>query len=41
METPKHPVSTRPQTTIIGKSIVIKGELSCSEELYVDGRWRA
>lgn len=32
METPKPPVSTRPQTTIIGKSIVIKGELSCSEE---------
>ena len=38
METPKPPVSTRPQTTIIGKSIVIKGELSCSEELYVDGQ---
>ena len=38
METPKSPVSTRPQTTIIGKSSVIKGELSCSEELYVDAQ---
>ena len=23
--------------TLIGKSVVIKGELSCSEDLYIDG----
>jgi cytoskeletal protein CcmA (bactofilin family) len=37
METPKAPDTARAEKTIIGKSIVIKGELSCSEELYVDG----
>ena len=26
------------QMTHIGKSVVIKGELSCSEDLYIDGR---
>jgi len=26
------------QMTHIGKSIVIKGELSCSEDLYIDGQ---
>ena len=37
METSKAPDTARAEKTIIGKSIVIKGELSCSEELYVDG----
>ena len=37
METPKAP-DARAETTIIGKSIVIKEELSSSEELYLDGR---
>ena len=37
METPKVLDTTQAGTTIIGKSIMIKGELSCSEELYVDG----
>ena len=38
MGTPKVPDTAHVETTIIGKSIVIKGELSCSEELYVDGQ---
>ena len=38
METPKPPATTRPEMTRIGKSFVIKGELSCSEDLYIDGR---
>ncbi len=38
METPKAPDALRGETTVIGKSIVIKGELSCSEDLYVDGQ---
>jgi cytoskeletal protein CcmA (bactofilin family) len=38
METTKAPDTARAEITIIGKSIVIKGELSCSEELYVDGQ---
>ena len=38
METPKTPDTARAETTIIGKSIVIKGELSCTEALYVDGQ---
>jgi len=38
METPKAPDTARAETTVIGTSIVIKGELSCSEELYVDGQ---
>jgi cytoskeletal protein CcmA (bactofilin family) len=38
METLKAPDTTRGETTRIGKSIVIKGELSCSEDLYIDGQ---
>ena len=37
METPKPP-DTAPEMTLIGKSVVIKGELSCSEDLYIDGQ---
>ncbi len=36
METPKAPETARGETTLIGTSIVIKGELSCGEDLYVD-----
>jgi cytoskeletal protein CcmA (bactofilin family) len=38
METLKAPDATRGEVARIGKSIVIKGELSCSEDLYIDGR---
>jgi cytoskeletal protein CcmA (bactofilin family) len=38
METLKAPDTTRGEMTRIGKSIVIKGELSCGEDLYVDGQ---
>ena len=38
METPKAPDTARGEMTFIGKSIVIKGELSCGEDLYIDGR---
>ena len=38
METHKALDTARGEMTLIGKSIVIKGELSCSEELYVDGQ---
>ena len=38
METLKAPDTTRGETTRIGKSIVIKGELSCGEDLYIDGQ---
>ena len=38
METPKAPDTARGEMTFIGKSIVIKGELSCSEDLYIDGQ---
>jgi cytoskeletal protein CcmA (bactofilin family) len=38
METPKAPDTARPEMTLIGKSVVIKGELSCSEDLYIDGQ---
>ena len=38
METPKVPETARGETTLIGTSIVIKGELSCSEDLYIDGQ---
>jgi cytoskeletal protein CcmA (bactofilin family) len=38
METPNAPDAARGEMTRIGKSIVIKGELSCSEDLYIDGR---
>ncbi len=38
METPKAPETARAETTLIGTSIVIKGELSCGEDLYIDGQ---
>ena len=38
METPKAPDTDRGEVTLIGKSVVIKGELSCSEDLYIDGQ---
>ena len=38
METPKAPDTARGEMTLIGKSVVIKGELSCSEDLYIDGQ---
>ena len=38
METPKAPETARGEMIVIGKSFVIKGELSCSEDLYIDGQ---
>ena len=38
METLNAPDTTRGEMTRIGKSVVIKGELSCSEDLYIDGQ---
>ena len=38
METPKAPETRRGETTFIGPSMVIKGELSCGEDLYIDGQ---
>ena len=38
METPKAPDAARGEMIVIGKSFVIKGELSCSEDLYIDGQ---
>src|SRR6202022_286902 len=38
METPKGPDTAGGEMTLIGKSIVIKGELSCNEDLYIDGQ---
>jgi hypothetical protein len=38
METLKAPDTTRGEMTRIGKSVVIKVELSCSEDLYIDGQ---
>ncbi len=38
METLKAPDATRGEMTRIGNSVVIKGELSCSEDLYIDGQ---
>lgn len=38
METPKARETPRGETTLIGPSMVIKGELSCSEDLYIDGQ---
>ena len=35
METTNAPATTRGETTLIGTSIVIKGELSCGEDLYI------
>jgi cytoskeletal protein CcmA (bactofilin family) len=37
METPKPQDSVRGEMAHIGKSVVIKGELSGSEDLYIDG----
>ena len=38
METPKAPDTAGAEMTLIGKSVVIKGELSCGEDLYIDGQ---
>ena len=38
METPKSPDTARADLANIGKSVVIKGELSGSEDLYLDGQ---
>jgi hypothetical protein len=38
MATPKPPDTAYPETTLIGKSVVTKGELSCDEDLYIDGQ---
>ena len=38
METRKALDTARAEITLIGKSVVIKGELSCSEDLYIDGQ---
>ncbi len=38
METPKSPDPVRADLANIGKSVVIKGELSGSEDLYLDGQ---
>ncbi len=38
METPKATETPRGETTLIGPSMVIKGELSCEEDLYIDGQ---
>src|SRR3982074_2288024 len=38
METPKAPDAARGEMSFIGKSLVIKGELSCGEDLYIDGQ---
>jgi cytoskeletal protein CcmA (bactofilin family) len=38
METPKTPDTAGGEMTLIGKSVVIKGELSCGEDLYIDGQ---
>jgi cytoskeletal protein CcmA (bactofilin family) len=38
METPKAPETARGERTLVGTSIVIKGELPCGEDLYIDGQ---
>lgn len=38
METPKPPDTAYPQMIHIDEALVIKGELSCSEDLYIDGQ---
>ncbi|HYL12559.1 MAG TPA: polymer-forming cytoskeletal protein [Terriglobales bacterium] len=38
METPKAPDTARAEMTLIGKSVVIRGEISCGEDLYIDGQ---
>lgn len=37
METPKPP-HTSSEMTLISKSVAIKGEVSCDEDLYIDGQ---
>ena len=37
METPK-PAHTASEATFLGKSIEIKGEVSCDDDLYIDGK---
>ncbi len=37
METPKPP-HVASEMTLISKSVVIKGEVSCDEDLYIDGQ---
>jgi len=37
METPKPP-HTASEMTLISKSVAIKGEVSCDEDLYIDGQ---
>jgi hypothetical protein len=34
MDTPKPPDTAYPAMTLIGKSVAIKGDLSCDEDLY-------
>ena len=38
METPKALDSARGEMIFIGQSVVIKGDLSCGEDLYIDGQ---
>ena len=38
MDAPRPPDTAYPVMNLIGKSVVIKGELSCSEDLYIDGQ---
>jgi cytoskeletal protein CcmA (bactofilin family) len=38
METLKGPDATRGEMTRIGRSIAIRGEVSCSEDLFIDGQ---
>ena len=38
MDRPKAPDAARGEMIFIGKSVVIKGELSCGEDLYIDGQ---
>jgi len=38
METPKASDAARGEMIFIGQSVVIKGELSCGEDLYIDGQ---
>jgi len=38
METLNAPDTAREEMTRIGKSVAIKGDVSCGEDLYIDGR---
>jgi len=38
VEKPKPPHTAYTEMTLIGKSIVIKGEVSCDGDLYIDGQ---